>query len=296
MLIKSIVNKIKKKLIPEKEDNISSIFQLVKLKIIDKALNGLESLIDEDSDIIVSLTTYSYRIHDVGLVIESIGLQSVKPKKIILWLDKTEFTINSLPNILYRQIDRGLEVRFCDNIKSYKKLIPTLELYPNDNIITIDDDYIYPYDLIETLVKTSILHPNKVVSNFAHKIKFDKNGTPLRYKQWDLYTGDSSPSKDIFPVGAGGVLYPSGCFNIDVTNRYLFTDLAPNADDVWFKYMTLSNGVVCVKTDRKSNYRDDFISIDGNQDMGLFNSNLNNDGNDYQIMAVSKYINKTKNK
>ena len=47
--------------------------------------------------IIVSLITYNKRINTVFLAIESIFEQIVKPDKIILWLDKNEFSIDTIP-------------------------------------------------------------------------------------------------------------------------------------------------------------------------------------------------------
>lgn len=53
-----------------------------------------------DESLIVSLTTYSKRIHEVYLVIESIMQQTILPNKIILWLDETEFNYETIPSIL----------------------------------------------------------------------------------------------------------------------------------------------------------------------------------------------------
>lgn len=104
---------------------------------------GIDKLFSiNNSKVIVSLTTYNKRIYDVYLAIESIMQQTVKPSKIILWLDENEFRPDNIPNSLILQQKRGLEIRFCANIKSYKKLIPTLKNYSNDIIITIDDDVI----------------------------------------------------------------------------------------------------------------------------------------------------------
>ena len=50
--------------------------------------------------IIVSLTTYNKRINTVFLTIESIFEQTVKPDKIVLWLDKNEFSIDTIPSTL----------------------------------------------------------------------------------------------------------------------------------------------------------------------------------------------------
>ena len=67
---------------------------------------------------------------------------------------------------------------FCENIKSYKKLIPTLAAGCDLPVVTIDDDYIYPTDLLERLIVASNLWPETVVSTFVHRMTFEPNGFP----------------------------------------------------------------------------------------------------------------------
>jgi hypothetical protein len=72
--------------------------------------------------------------------------QTYKPDKIILWLAKSQFPNkeNDLPIKVTELVNYGLSIMWVDkDIKSYKKLIPTLKLYPNDIIITADDDLYY---------------------------------------------------------------------------------------------------------------------------------------------------------
>ena len=104
-----------------------------------------------DKEVIVSLTTYDKRFYDVYLTIESIMQGTVKPNRIILWL-ANEMKDLHVPVSLQRQVERGLEIGYTKDIRSFKKLIPTLKKYPESVIITIDDDALYEYDLVENLV------------------------------------------------------------------------------------------------------------------------------------------------
>lgn len=85
-------------------------------------------------DIIVSLSTYGKRIWDVYLAIESVMQQTYKPNRIILNLDYL-FKDVVLPITIQRQQKRGLEINYCEDIKSFKKLIPTAIKYPDAAII-----------------------------------------------------------------------------------------------------------------------------------------------------------------
>ncbi|MEZ9866566.1 glycosyl transferase [Vibrio sp. 10N.261.51.A4] len=266
-------------------------YRIVSDRLQDDALKLNSSIIEPikpgQNELIVSLTTYSKRIHDVHLVIETIAQQTLKPNRIILWLDKDEFTLDSLPLVLRRQIDRGLEIRFCKNTKSYKKLIPTLEIFPNSDILTIDDDILYPYDMIELMIKEKLQYGQCVIANMVHEITYDKSGISP-YENWIFDSEYMTSSHRVFPVGAGGVLYPAGVLHRECLDVSQFSELAPNADDVWFKAMTMLNGYKSKKVSDTRAFKDRFLVIKANQDIGLFNSNLIESENDLQIANVFK--------
>lgn len=73
--------------------------------------------------------------------------QTRKANRIILWLSENEQN-KELPMALQLQQARGLEVRYCKDIRSYTKLIPTLKLCPEAIIITVDDDCLYNMDVL----------------------------------------------------------------------------------------------------------------------------------------------------
>ena len=100
-----------------------------------------------DSDVVISLTTYSKRINQVHIVVESLFRQTQQANRIILWLAKEEFSDDTIPLILKKQIDRGLEIKYCEDIKSYKKLLPVLSLTPDSTIITVDESIKNPFSI-----------------------------------------------------------------------------------------------------------------------------------------------------
>ena len=137
-----------------------------------------------DSDVVISLTTYSKRINQVHIVVESLFRQTQQANRIILWLAKEEFSDDTIPLILKKQIDRGLEIKYCEDIKSYKKLLPVLSLTPDSTIITVDDDYIYPLNFVENLLKIHFRYPQSVCYYTGNRISFDSRGTLKPYVKW----------------------------------------------------------------------------------------------------------------
>lgn len=265
--------------------------------------SGVDKLFNiNNSKVIVSLTTYNKRIYDVYLAIESIMQQTVKPSKIILWLDEKEFTSDNIPHSLILQQKRGLEIKFCANIKSYKKLIPTLKNYSNDIIITIDDDVMYPFDLVERLLKGYYTDPKCIYFTRGHKIRLNEEGLPLPYREWYIDAiGNQNEcpfAKDLrgydilsFPTGIGGILYPPNSLNHEVINEDVFMEICPNADDVWFKVMSLMNGTYSRQVYIDKPFYKKFLVIQDGQEIALNKSNFKNNGNDAQIKAVLQKYN-----
>lgn len=256
----------------------------------ENAFNGTMMGISTDDqrpkELIVSLTTYSRRIYQVHLVIESLFEQNVKANHIILWLDKEEFpSIDELPINLTRLQDRGLEIAFCDNIRSYKKLIPTLKKHPDGLIITADDDILYPEDFIERLYKAYQKDSNKIHFYRGHKMKV-VNGKLLPYREWDFEVDLMGASLSNFPTGVGGILYNSDLLDSEILNQDVFMKLAPTADDVWFKAMSLKKGIECEQIPLECPFRDKFFFLDAMDDMALARTNLIQNKNDEQIAAV----------
>lgn len=243
-----------------------------------------------DHDIIVSLTTYGRRVNDVAFTIESLMQQAVKANKIVLWLDNS-FKKTRLPRALLNQQKRGLEIDYCSDIRSYKKLVPSLCKYPNDAIITVDDDLLYEYDLLERLITSYLNQPQYIHAARVHKIKLNSTGRPCPYNSWYMNYRSIGVDRLYFVTGGGGVLYPPHSLDKEVLNDVVFMDICKLADDVWFNAMALKKGTLVNKIETRDPKGDDFLLNAGVQDMGLFNVNIKGDNlNDKQLEAVfSKY-------
>lgn len=241
-------------------------------------------------DIIVSLTTYGKRINDVAFTIESIMQQSIKPNRIILWLDNS-FKEKKLPQSLLFQKKRGLEIAFCTDIRSYKKLVPALCTYPNDAIITIDDDCLYDYDILERLITAYLQDPQYIYCTRFHRMTFAGTNI-LPYNKWKWRSNIEEASHLNFATGVGGILYPPHSLDDEVTNETVFMDICKYADDVWFKAMAIKKGTLVKKVQTRSIESEDYLENGDVQDIGLRIINVKTDNlNDKQIKAVFEKYN-----
>lgn len=235
-----------------------------------------------NKQVIVSLTTHSKRIYEVFLAVESIMQQTVKPNRIVLWLDEARQN-ELLPITLQKQIERGLEVRYCKDVGPHTKLVPSLKLFPDDILVTIDDDTIYEFDMLENLLNSYRQFPQYIHANRAHIIKFTDKGCIDNYNTWEQCTTKIGTSPLLFPTGVGGVLYPPHSLCEEVLNEEAFLRLCPTADDIWFKAMSLLNNKQCYKT---PSHNPCYFSIPTMQDIGLYKNNVFGGENDIQIKKV----------
>lgn len=242
----------------------------------------------EGEEVIVSLTSFGKRINEVYLAIESIMQGTLKPNRIVLWLAENEFREKVLPQTLQRQQKRGLQIEFCDDIKSFKKIIPTIEKYPDACIVTIDDDVMYEFDLLENLIRTHLDHPNDICTCRMHRITLDEQNRPQSYLKWDMLIYPEESSNLHFLTSGGGTLFPPHCFNDEMTNRDAFMRLCPYADDIWINAMILLSGKHILKAYTHSRNGCDYLEIHQNRDDALSKENMNPEAcrNDVQFRAV----------
>lgn len=243
--------------------------------------------------IIVSLTTHSKRILSVHRTIESIFQQSYQANKVVLYLGAQDFQQESqLPIVLQRQINRGLEVRFVPDQGPYTKLLPALREFPDDAIITIDDDILYPVNAIERLVNAHLSKQDAICSLEARMIVKQQDGTIAPYNDFPFpHDPIDLVSTMYVPEGFGGVLYPPHCFSDRVHDSTLFNKLAPKADDLWFKAMSLLDRIPVLKVHDFFEFNHDRYIDQDTQDIGLCNYNYDESGNDRQLKALFDYFN-----
>ena len=204
-----------------------------------------------NDDYIISLTSYGRRVKKEVVYYTLISLlrQKIKPDRIVLWLDENEWNDITLPHRIKALRNKGIDILYCEDLKSYKKLIPSLLKYPNSSIITVDDDCIYPIDLVEQLVHEHEKNQSEIICLYA-SMPLIKDGIPFNYHLWKDLTS-CSRGHLIFPTGAAGILYPPNSLHKDVVKKELFQKLAPLADDLWFWFCGLYNNTEKIFVPRK---------------------------------------------
>ncbi len=260
-----------------------SLYNTIKLLSIPiSRLNNTSSSVP----VIISLTTIESRLKKVHITLRSVMNQSVKPEKIVLWINENDK--NKIPKSLEILTGDLLEIRYTNHTSSHKKLIPSLLLYPDKTIVTCDDDLIYEKTWLEKLYNSHLNHPKDIICNTMRQIAVDVNNKIADYKLW-VYKDKSNFIKNL-AIGEGGILYPTNALNSKVIDYELALKLAPKSDDLWFKAMALLNNTTVRKSDNPTTY---FLPIQGTQKISLKKINIVKNFNVDQWNNLAEYFNLT---
>jgi len=261
-------------------------------KKISELLNGNRKLSVKKIDgLIVSLTSFPQRITEVKYAVYSLLDQTVRPENVILWLAENQFPNkeDDLPNELLSLKKHDFDILWCEDLRSYKKLIPAVERFPDHFIATADDDIYYDKRWLEKLWKSHLKHPDSVICHVAKTVEFGSGGDIVPFTEWKRNTKDDRPPRLNVQLGAGGALYHKKYLHGDVCEKELFTRLAPNADDLWFYFMTLLNGAnvrVAENSCANVKYVNPYREYGFEDGYTLLTDNVNGGGNDTQFKNI----------
>lgn len=276
-----------------------TIYQVFRTLIISKIANrtiknefnssskeyGLNKESREDK-IIVSLTAIPSRINKTKYVVDRLLKQTLKPDEIILYLGEDEFNNVKLPSEFNILEKRGLKIEYVENIGPHKKYYYAMQANPSSIIITVDDDRIYPKDLIQNLYQSYLEFPHAISGNWIKKMMI-RDGKFIPHQDWPRVTSyDGIPNFQYFAIGADGILYPPNILPKEAFNLSQIKNLSYKADDVWLKGMELLNNIPVVKA--KGLGDKTLFDITGTQDEALFHENEGKDKNGIYLDNVFK--------
>jgi len=296
------VKSIKKKIINSLNINEKILFSGIKFvdkETVSLAIKTMHARGVNDQEraprFIVSLTSYPERMNELQYTIHSLLSQTFRPDKVVLWLSEDQFPNleKDVPCSVLSMVERGLTIRFCKNdTRSFKKLIPSLMEFPEDIVITADDDLYYDSRWLEQLVIHHDLEPQAVCVHMAKKIEFIENDKLKSYRKWRRYNFYRRPcgnSALVFPLSGSGALFPPHCLHEDATNEDLFMKLTPYADDIWFWAMSVLNHTSIKWINQQPG---EFTYVNPARELGLTGQskltsfNIQEGGNDRQFEAV----------
>ena len=200
----------------------------------------------QKKQIIISLTSFPAAITYAKDAIKSILAGNTLPDKVVLYLTFSQFKDSKIPIELMALANNNplFEIRnYNEDIRSYRKLIPAMKDFPNDIIVTVDDDVRYHKNMLKRLLSRHKKYPNAIIGHRIRRIKLN-----ARYRKWKCYkrisllTRSFKPSYRNLQTGVGGVLYPPHSLSEEMLKPELFMQLAPTVDDIWFWAAAVARG------------------------------------------------------
>lgn len=244
-----------------------------------------------DEELIVSLTSFPARFKNLDLVIKSMLTQTMKPDRIILYLDDTVDPVTVPENITGLK-KYGLEIEYRPhNMKPHKKYYFAMKEHPDSIIVTVDDDLMYPADMVEVFYNAHKKYPDSVVTSRAHRMRF-KNGELTKYLTWDWsWEKQDHPSMDLCATGVGGILYPPRCMDERFLDLELIEKLSLPNDDLWLKIMQTIKGTKVVFCG--GNIRKNRVLVPDSQEVTLKSVNVMKNNNDTIMNDLMSYFDLT---
>lgn len=194
--------------------------------------------------VVVSLTTISDRQRQCARTLKSILEQTRVPDEIRLYVSSKPYLLDKgirpycFEPVLHELLDKNKQiiVEWVENTGPYRKLLPALKKYWQQDVlvITCDDDVVYKNNLVETAEALYSEHKccigfmgTRINNTFVYKSFEDAKGTR---HLWNL------------AKGCAGIVYSPLWF----TNTEIFQSKEfPTCDDLWFAAWRIAEGIDC---------------------------------------------------
>ncbi len=273
-LVRSQVRKVRK---AAKRLRAGASLQCLRLR------NGfVRDAVTGTADVVVSLTSYGDRIQSVAVAIESIGRGTVKPRRLVLWLDSPEL-FATRPESLRRLERRGLEIKLTSNYGPHTKYYPYVQSLDGHAtpLVTADDDIIYPRNWLALLMEANHQHPDAITGHWV-SIMGTSAGVVDDYGTW-ARAKDTAVRPANFAPGVSGVIYPPAMLEELKRRGDGFLTACPGADDIWLHWVALRAGIPVRQVRPGPRH---FPIIPGSQGQALMNTNVGENRNDLWIRGL----------
>ncbi len=235
--------------------------------------------------VILSMTSFPDRIHEVQYALRALMLQTYKPDRILLWLAESQFPSHELPDSLKELESYGLEIRYCEDLLGHKRYF---EIYPElqdkEVLITYDDDILFSERSVERIMKTHERFPDCLVCDRGQAAVYKEDGTLEIPGRWRTLSdeGVGKPSFKVLPSPGGGCLYFKDALYKDTLDIEKVRH-SLRVDDLFLMFMALRQGTPIVKTEK---YHRTFTVVNHHQEVQLGRDAI---VKGYHINALNEY-------
>lgn len=185
-----------------------------------------------------------------------------------------------------------LKIHFVRNTGPYRKLLPVLEEFIDSGmkvvIVTCDDDTHYDSSWLRTLLHYHSL-TSGLVAYRGHTAALNSTDySLLPYAAWQRNHDKCHYSLGNLPTGKDGVVYRPYYFDRSVLNIETAMRIAPTADDLWFRWHSILQGVPCYLINLQGQTFKAVSTFE--QDKSLWHRYNKEGGNDLAIDALEAHF------
>jgi hypothetical protein len=222
-------------------------------------------LLRNKEEYIVSMTTIPSRMGTLKENIKSILEQSFHFDRFVINID------DNLKNSDYdfyfslKDMDDRIEVYKCDSKwRSCNKLLPTIKMYPESVVITVDDDLYYPKDSLKMVVDEYANNKSCIITLASNPVLFE-NGV---YQGYALYDDLPLKQKGYSKYLSNCCLFPPHIFdNTDVFNYDDMIECTNGThDELWFWIHSTIKGVKVITVANYLKYIEEYFLEDAYSD------------------------------
>lgn len=204
------------------------------------SISGINTNHTREIPIVVSLCSNRNNFRLLQKTLYSLLNQTIKPDKIILWLDSDTEDMLTLPYEITRFIKNGVEIRFVKSYGQYTNIFYAVREFRNCIIVTAEDYIYYRKNWLKKLYLSYIANSSDIHVHMAHRVKM-LNGNILPVAKWKNCVNEETARYDNFIIKEGGVLYPPNCFSNEVLRSDIFLKYAADFSCIWLWIMALLN-------------------------------------------------------
>lgn len=196
--------------------------------------------------IIVSMTTIPCRKERLLENLPAILGQSYNFDKLVINVDDNLSDEDYAFYDSLKEKDERIEIGKGESKwRSCNKLLPTITKYPDDIIITVDDDIYYPIDCVKLLVEEWQNNKDCIIAHEINPIEVSKDYTYVTYKNaYDVMM----KQKEFGKYMSNCCLFPPHVF--DGSDLFDFDKMIEctegTHDELWFWVNSTINGVMCI--------------------------------------------------
>lgn len=205
---------------------------------------------NQSKQVVLNLTTTNGRLELCSATLWSLVNQTLLPREINVWISRNAYLsdegIDHMPDSILKimSICPFVHIKYVENTGPYRKIIPALRCFADDDILVYaDDDVIYSKQWLKLLVECYLsCNCEYVVSSRVRKMTKNFLGKYQSYNRFPILYNEIICERDFIITGIGGCVLQKKHINPEYIYIEDYKLIAPKTDDLWISKLIEMSG------------------------------------------------------